>query len=92
MTKFNKTTPCRPVVLINRTWETFEKELPLWQYSALSKPTRAAQMAAAIEKKLKVLGLSPEPKIELSAQDRETTEQIARRTILKAKLRSFAGD
>ena len=54
------------------------------------KQTRAAQMAAMMEKRLEALGKLPEPKPEKPVQEQETPEQLARRTELKKKLRSWS--
>lgn len=51
--------------------------------------TRAAQMAAMMEKRLEALGQLPEPKPERPVQEQETPEQLAKREVLKKKLRSF---
>jgi hypothetical protein len=54
-------------------------------------PTRAAQMAANIERKLSDLGQLPDAKPEKLVPEKETAEQVARRAVLKAKLKSFVG-
>lgn len=56
----------------------------------MKKQTRAAQMAAMMEKRLESLGQLPEPKPERLVQELETPEQLARREGLKKKLRAFA--
>lgn len=56
----------------------------------MKEKTRAAQMAALMEKRLEAIGQLPEPKPEKPEQKMETPEQLARRADLKARLRSFA--
>jgi hypothetical protein len=51
--------------------------------------TRAAKLAANIEANLKAVGQMPDSKPPKPQIERETPEQLARRRILKEKLRSF---
>lgn len=52
--------------------------------------SRAAQMAATFEQKLKDMGQMPKVKQAKPEPEQETPEQLARRAALKAKLRAFA--
>ena len=56
-----------------------------------AQPTRAALIAADIERKLKDLGQLPDAKPEKQVPEKETAEQVTRRAVLKAKLKSFVG-
>lgn len=52
--------------------------------------SRAAQMAATFEQRLKDMGQMPKVKQAKPEPEQETPEQLSRRAALKAKLRAFA--
>jgi hypothetical protein len=74
-------------VLVNPTRNY--KESPFLRDTNDAPPTRAAQMAATVEKKLKDLGQLSEAKPEMQLPVRGTPEQLARRAVLKAKILGF---